>query len=117
MRSVDECCDLCLCSGDTPMKLKVQSSKFKRSSRNQVPKIKQQASYAITSFLLICLSSVGFSAEPSVRIPKDLSLRNEVQHAIDKGTAWLLASQNTNGWWSTADAPAVTALALSALEG
>ena len=44
----------------------------------------------------------------------DISFRNEVQHAIDKGLSWLNASQNTNGYWSTADQPAVTALALSA---
>jgi squalene-hopene/tetraprenyl-beta-curcumene cyclase len=47
----------------------------------------------------------------------DISFRNEVQHAIDKGLSWLNASQNTNGYWSTADQPAVTALALSAFMG
>lgn len=29
--------------------------------------------------------------------------------------AWLLANQNSNGWWSTGEQPAVTALALTAL--
>jgi squalene-hopene/tetraprenyl-beta-curcumene cyclase len=47
----------------------------------------------------------------------DISFRNEVQHAIDKGLTWLDSSQNTNGYWSTADQPAVTALALSAFAG
>src|ERR1700689_1310055 len=47
----------------------------------------------------------------------DISFRNEIQHAIDKGLTWLDASQNTNGYWSTADQPAVTALALSAFAG
>lgn len=47
----------------------------------------------------------------------DVSLRNEVQRAIDRGAAWMLASQNSNGWWSTADHPAITALALTALNG
>ena len=45
------------------------------------------------------------------------SLRNEVQRAIDKGTAWITQSQNTNGFWSTADHPALTGLALMSLQG
>lgn len=47
----------------------------------------------------------------------DLSLRNELQRAIDRGLAWLQASQNTNGYWSTPDHPALTGLALMALKG
>jgi len=35
--------------------------------------------------------------------------------AIDRGTAFLLKSQNSNGWWSTPEQPAVTALVLTAL--
>ena len=44
----------------------------------------------------------------------NLSLRHEVQHAIDQGNAWFEKSQNTNGWWSTPEHPAVTALVLTA---
>ena len=47
----------------------------------------------------------------------DLSLKHEVQRAIDRGLARLLELQNTNGWWSTPDHPAMTALALSAFMG
>lgn len=48
----------------------------------------------------------------------DISLQHEVQHAIDKGLGWLAANQNpTNGSWSVADHPAVTALTLSAFMG
>jgi squalene-hopene/tetraprenyl-beta-curcumene cyclase len=47
----------------------------------------------------------------------DLSVRNEVQRAIDKGLVYLKTSQNSNGWWSTPDHPSVTALALSAFMG
>lgn len=47
----------------------------------------------------------------------DLSLKNEVQRAIDRGLAWLTQQQNSNGWWGTPDHPAMTALALSALLG
>jgi squalene-hopene/tetraprenyl-beta-curcumene cyclase len=38
-----------------------------------------------------------------------------LQAAIDRGTAFLLKSQNSNGWWSTSEQPAVTALVLTAL--
>ena len=47
----------------------------------------------------------------------DESLRHEVQRAIDRGIAWLLTNQNSNGWWTTPDHPAVTALPLVALNG
>lgn len=47
----------------------------------------------------------------------DVSFRNEVQHAIEKGLSWLEANQNPKGFWSTADHPAVTALALTAYMG
>ena len=47
----------------------------------------------------------------------DISFRNEVEHAIDRGLEWLQKNQNTNGVWSTADQPAVTALALVAFKG
>ena len=47
----------------------------------------------------------------------NLSLQNEVQHAIDQGLAWLTTNQNTNDWWQTSDHPAVTGLALMAFNG
>lgn len=47
----------------------------------------------------------------------DISFRNEIQRAIDRGLLWLQAHQHTHGYWSTADQPAVSALALMALEG
>ena len=47
----------------------------------------------------------------------DLSFRNEVQHAIDRGLAWLQTNQTPGGYWSTPDHPAVTALALTAFKG
>jgi squalene-hopene/tetraprenyl-beta-curcumene cyclase len=47
----------------------------------------------------------------------NLSLRNEVQRAVDRGLAWLATSQNSNGWWSTPEHPAMTAMALSCFNG
>ena len=53
----------------------------------------------------------------AVRSQSNESLRHEIQHAIDRGLAWLTANQNSNGWWQTPDHPAVTALALTAYNG
>ncbi len=55
------------------------------------------------------------AAEPKSLRERDVSFRYEVQRAIEKGNDFLKAAQNTNGWWSTADHPSVTALALSAM--
>ncbi len=72
-----------------------------------------------TAALSLVTAAVASGADGSVALDSkpDLSFRNEVQHAIDRGLAWLRASQNTNGWWSTADHPAVTALALASFLG
>ena len=48
--------------------------------------------------------------------PPNISVRNEVQHAIDKGLSWLEKHQNTNGSWSSDEHPALTALVLDAFE-
>ena len=47
----------------------------------------------------------------------ELSFANEVQHAIDRGLQWLEKNQQPDGYWSTRDHPAVTALALVAFKG
>ncbi len=52
----------------------------------------------------------------TVRQP-DVSLRHEVEHAIDQGLAWLKSQQKPEGYWSNADFPALTALALTAYQG
>ena len=45
------------------------------------------------------------------------SLRQEVQHSIDEGLAYLKTQQNPGGWWSNADYPALTALVMTASFG
>ena len=69
------------------------------------------------SVLLIGLSVAQAldGAEPLKQ--SDISFRHEVQRAIDKGLDYLKSSQSQEGWWSTADHPSVTALALSAFMG
>ena len=39
----------------------------------------------------------------------------ELRAAIDRGASFLLRSQNSNGWWSTSEQPAVTGLVLTTL--
>jgi squalene-hopene/tetraprenyl-beta-curcumene cyclase len=70
---------------------------------------------------LLCLVSVcvgnGWAQGALPELGPDVSLRQEIQRAIERGLAWLEQSQNTNGYWSTADHPALTALALIAFKG
>ena len=66
---------------------------------------------------LALLISTGFAAgEPLPRKDENLSFRNEVKVAIDKGLAWLKSQQKEDGSWSTADHPALTALPLLAFQ-
>ncbi|MCI0537249.1 MAG: terpene cyclase/mutase family protein [Verrucomicrobiales bacterium] len=53
----------------------------------------------------------------SNRPVSDLSLRLEVERAIDKGVAWLEKAQSAEGYWSSPDHPALSGLALVALQG
>jgi squalene-hopene/tetraprenyl-beta-curcumene cyclase len=57
------------------------------------------------------------TATMSAPLSGNASLRHEARHAAEKGRAWLEARQNTNGWWSSPDHPALTALVLTALIG
>ena len=63
------------------------------------------------------LPAVGLAAGVEPLLTHDISLRNEIQRSIDRGLGWLQSNQNTNGYWSTPDQPAVTALALLAFKG
>jgi len=67
-----------------------------------------------TLLLGLCL---GCSKSLAADAGPDISFRNEVQHGIDEGLRYLASQQTTNGWWSTQDHPAVTALALTAFSG
>lgn len=49
--------------------------------------------------------------------PENLSIRNEVEHAMNRGAAWLIDHQAAEGYWSGPDQVAITALALVALKG
>lgn len=70
-------------------------------------------------FILLVLMQYALPAEKSTlpAIRGDESFKNEVQRSIDRGLDWLKAEQNTNGWWSTPDHPALTALPVMAFNG
>jgi len=59
----------------------------------------------------------GVTEVPRLRPSPDVSLRLEIERAVDRGLEFLTASQNSNGWWSTPDHPAITALAVSSFLG
>ncbi len=70
----------------------------------------------ILTILLPTLLAFSFNRadEPIARKPENVSLRNEVQLAIDKGLAFLKTQQKPEGWWSSEEHPALTALPLMA---
>ena len=56
------------------------------------------------------------TAEPIPVSPPNLSLKKEIARSIDRGCDYLLSRQSADGSWSDADYPALTALALTALQ-
>ena len=73
---------------------------------------------AIALIVLACARSAGAAEQtPSqltLQTVPNTSLRNEVKRALDKGLGWLEASQSRDGFWSSPDYPAITALGLIA---
>jgi squalene-hopene/tetraprenyl-beta-curcumene cyclase len=64
---------------------------------------------------LVCVCAFRNSFAATLVVTGNESLRNEVRNAIQRGARWLSTNQNPEGFWSTPDQPAVTALALVAL--
>lgn len=77
--------------------------------------IKRSFLFAVT--LVLALAPVAPAAEPAPVPVSDESLRHELQRAIDRGLDWMRKNQSAEGWWSTADHPALTALALMSFAG
>jgi hypothetical protein len=70
------------------------------------------------ALVAVTLCNPAMAAEGVVnRTPRDQSFANEVEHALSRGLTWLQSNQNSNGWWSTPEQPAVTALVLTAFKG
>ncbi len=70
---------------------------------------------AATWLILPGAGSLAASPEPPPSPPPPPATQPRLASAIERGVAWLSGSQNSNGWWSTAEQPAVTALVLTAL--
>ena len=77
-------------------------------------------------FLSICLGFFlsafhGYGApkaEETVEDRNNLSLRNEVGRAIERGVKWIATEQNaTSGLWGDEEYPAITGLSLRAILG
>jgi len=68
----------------------------------------------ILCMLLLALTASMPGADPLPRKNENISLRNEVGMAIEKGLGWLQAHQNADGSWSNPEYPGLTALALLA---
>lgn len=83
----------------------------------EIPRMRYQliptAVLAAGVFWAFCLSLNAQRATSSQ--PAQAPSRQEVRAAIERGLVFLQRAQNSNGWWSTPDQPAVTALALTAM--
>jgi hypothetical protein len=69
---------------------------------------------------VLCVSVLHTHAEDATRGKPSanvLSLKLEIQNAIDRGLAWIQTNQNEKGYWSNPEHPALTGLALVALQG
>jgi squalene-hopene/tetraprenyl-beta-curcumene cyclase len=72
-----------------------------------------------TAFFSAALALVVFETSAQLQSTQsgNVSLKNELERAIERGADWLVKNQRDKGYWSTTDHPAVTALALVALQG
>ena len=66
--------------------------------------------------LLLAAVANCHAAEPLAKNDANVSFRNEIKIAMDKGLAWLKAQQKEDGSWSGPDHPALTALPLLAFQ-
>lgn len=67
---------------------------------------------------LVMFPTFSIAAEKVVsKLKTDISFKNEIENAIGKGLTWLASKQNSGGWWSQEEHPALTALVLTAFRG
>src|ERR1043166_295699 len=79
-----------------------------------------RAGFGAASLVLLLIGSSAVGAETpasTVLSARGASFRNEVQQSIDRGLSWLQSNQNSNGWWSSPDQPALTALVVLSFKG
>ncbi|UFS69558.1 cycloartenol synthase [Geomonas sp. RF6] len=78
--------------------------------------MKRAAAYILFILLAIPLTSAAVEKVVATSKP-DTSLKLEVENAIGKGLGWLASKQTPAGYWSQAEYPALTGLALTAFQG
>ena len=71
--------------------------------------------HPLAYFFALLLSASSLLAAERLTA-SDISLQNEIRHATEKGAGWLVKNQTDQGYWSTPDQPAVTGLAVLALQ-
>lgn len=86
--------------------------------RKTISAFNQKQILALVAGVLFWAATAGQGA-PALSAPEkpDVSFRNELQASIDKGLAWLKQNQNSNGYWSSPELPALTAMALMSFKG
>ncbi len=70
----------------------------------------------LSAALSLLLPTVAFT-QPLPDKTRDVSLAHEVQRAIDRGLEYLAKQQTPEGHWAPAEHPAITALAVTAIQG
>lgn len=70
----------------------------------------------LTAAMSLLLPAFAFSQQIPDKT-KDVSLAQEVQRAIDRGLEYLAKQQTPEGHWAPAEHPAITALAVTAIQG
>lgn len=66
------------------------------------------------SAVLLLAASLFSASSTQAQSARDYSLKQELELAISRGLEFLKKQQTTEGYWSTADEPAISALVLSA---
>lgn len=78
----------------------------------------KKAIMMVVASLALLTPLASFASEKVVQKSKaDQSLKLELEHAIGRGLTWLAARQQQGGYWSQAEYPALTGLALTAFQG
>ena len=82
-------------------------------------KLKSSSLLLLISFCFLFFVGLAHGEDGGIGKPSasDLSLKNELQHAIERGLGWLAKNQAQGGYWSQPDHPALTALVLTAYMG
>ena len=101
----------------------VKRSLFQHTKDSFVRSTVMKLHLLLIATLTMTRGSLVVVAAESLRVPNpatsaaNASFRHEIRHSIQIGARWLEAQQNTNGFWSISNHPAITALAVRALLG